>query len=152
MPGVYTVLAYTTVKGVATPPAICTVTVGVPVPPVPPGPVPPGPVPVPAPLRVLILYETKDTLTAEQQATLFGADVRAYLDAHCLKDGKQPAWRVWDKDVDAKNDAPEFQAALSKPHPSLPWIVIGNGTAGFEGPLPATKAEVLTLLKKWGGA
>lgn len=151
LPGKYTVLAWTTVKGVSTPPAVCTVVVGAPVPP---GPIPPGPdpsPPTPAPIRVLMLYESADKLTTVQQAILFSTDIRAYLDSHCLKEGTQPAWRVWDKSVDAKGESVEWQAVLAKSHPVMPCILIGNGKDGFEGPLPTDKAAAMELLRKWGG-
>lgn len=131
-----------------------------PLPPVPPGPnppVPPGPLP-PAPVSgaaVLILYDSAKVtaMPAAQQAILFEVDVRQYLDSKWPlgPDGKTKEWRIWDASVDATNDpSVALKAALARPHPSLPWIVVSNGRAGYEGPLPATAADALVLLKKYG--
>lgn len=127
----------------------------------PPGPGPgPGPTPGPAPIplpgfRVLMVVESADLskLPAAQVAVLTAADVRAYLNAKCAvgPNGVNREWRQWDKDVVTANEAPHWQAAMARPRQSLPWIVISTGTAGYEGPLPATVAETLTLLKRFGG-
>lgn len=148
-----------------------TVTVGPRPPPVPPGPTPPGPTPPgptppgptpepPAPIpgganRVLIVYESSDLprYTPEQASVFSAASVREYLARKCAKgpDGKTPEYRVWDKDVDTSSVSDTWKEAMKLPRQSLPWIIISNGTTGFNGPLPPNAADTLTLLKKYMG-
>lgn len=127
-----------------------------PVPPEP-GPTPPGPEP-PAPipggeLRVLIVEESADRakLPAAQQAVLFSPRVRDYLNTNCAvgPDGKTPEWRILDKDTDLSGESAIWQAVMKRPRQSLPWIVIGYGNTGYEGPLPATVDEMLKLLARY---
>lgn len=131
------------------------------------GPTPPGPGPGPAPtpnpvnpapipepgFRVLILFESMEVLPAAQQSILTGKRVRDYLDAKCVTepDGKTKGYRIWDKDTVSDADLPVWSKAMKRPHGSIPWIIVSNGTTGFEGPLPATVDEALSLLKKYGG-
>jgi hypothetical protein len=131
------------------------------VPPVPPGPTPPGPVPPgPGPvtgMRVLVVYETADLgkMPAAQQSVLYAKPVRDYLDAHTPlgADGKTHAWRFWDANVDPKGDEKVWADLLARPHATTPWVVIADkdGKPAFEGPLPGTITDTLTLLKKYGG-
>ncbi len=126
-----------------------------PVPPIPPLPPKPDP-PIPAPgLRVLIVYETADLgkLPAGQLAALYSADVRAYLNAKCVKgpDGKTAEWRLWDRDISVVGESKLWQDAMARPRKSLPSVIISNGATGYEGPLPSSIAETLALLKKFGG-
>ncbi len=58
---------------------------------------------------------------------------------------------MWDAGVDASQESQLWQDALKRKRGALPWLVISNGKSGFEGPLPATVDETLTLLKKYGG-
>ncbi len=128
----------------------------------PPGPTPPGPTPDPpspapipgAGLRVLLVYEAADLARypAGQVAALYSQEVRDYLNAKCPKGpGQQPEWRCWDKDVPTANESATWQNAMKRPRASTPWIIVSNGTAGFEGPLPASVADLLALLRKYGG-
>ncbi len=126
-------------------------------PPVPPGPNPPGPVPpIPdAGFRVLIVEETAELskMPASQVQIRTSKTVRDYLDAKCAigPDGKTREYRIWDKDVPAQNDpSVAMKAALARPRASIPWIIISNGKAGYEGALPLTVADTMTLLKKFG--
>ena len=164
VPGKYRLLAYTAKGDVPSEPALCLVVIEGTPPPVPPGPVPPtppdpptpppSPAPIPEPgFRVLMVYETQDRLTSAQKSVLMAGDVRTYLNAKCAKgaDGRTPEWRLWDKDVDPKNEAPLWQAAFKRPRASYPWVLVSNGTKGYEGPLPATIADMLKLLKSLGG-
>jgi len=115
-----------------------------PVPPVPPG--PPG-------LRVLIVYDATKAAQKGIDAILKGAEVRTYLASKCAKgaDGKTPEYRVWDKDTDVSAEAKTWQDAMARPRVTVPWILISDGAKGYEGPLPATVAETMALLKKYGG-
>ncbi len=141
-----------------------------------PTPTPADEVPIPnvTGLHVLVLYESGDasTLPAAQQAVLYGKTVRDYLNLKSPlgPDGKTHQWRMWDKDVDASNEQPLWQDALKRgldkvknwiqpkdkdgkpvgPTKAVPWIIVSNGKAGYEGPLPANVADMMTLLKKYG--
>lgn len=117
-------------------------------------PVEPAPIPDKG-FRVLIVYETSDLakLPAAQTAVLTSAEVRGYLNDKCVAgpDGKNKEWRVFDKDTDVSRESKLWQAAMKRERKSVPWIVVSNGTTGFEGPLPANIADTLVLLKKYGG-
>lgn len=129
--------------------------------PTPPGPTPPtpqpaDPAPIPAPgFRVLIIYETLKvtTLPADQQNAIFSKAVADYLNARCIKgvDMKTPEFRFYDPAIDASADGPIWVEAMKRPRKSLPWLIVSDGNKGYEGPLPPNEAELLTLLKKYGG-
>jgi hypothetical protein len=128
----------------------------VPVPPipVPPVPVPPSPAPIPAAgLRVLIVYESSEIgkLPAKQVSILTSVPFRTFLDANCAAgpDGKTKEWRLYDKDVDLTNEAPLWKTAMARPRTAIPWLIVSNGTTGFEGPLPATVDETQKLIQKY---
>lgn len=161
--GTYEVWAWNAKGDVASDLAVCKVTIGD-VPPDPgpgPGPGPdPGPTPGPAPIpvagfRVLMLYEEEDKAKypASQLSVLTGRAVRDYLESKCVvgPDSKTREYRIWDKDVDASPESKHWQDALKRPRTALPWVIISDGKTGFEGPLPQTIEETLTLLKKYGG-
>ena len=123
-------------------------------PPVPPNPVPPIPAPIAAPgLRVLMLYESSQLskLPVAQSAILYDTGLRTYLDSTTPvgKDGKTHEYRIWDKDVNPAGDDQIWQDALKRPHATIPWILISNGTTGFEGPLPADPASTKALIQKY---
>ncbi len=130
-----------------------------PVPPGPNPPVPPGPTPTPAPipepgLRVLIVYESAELskVPSPQAAILTAKSVRDYLNAKCVvePDGKTKGYRMWDKDVvGVENDYPTWATAFKRPRASVPWLLVSNGTAGFEGPLPGTPDAFVELVKKF---
>lgn len=119
-----------------------------PTPPTPPNPPPPVP---DAGFRVLVVRESATPLTPAQRLILSDSTVRAYLDAHCVKENGQPGWRVFDPDTDMTAAAKPWQEMMKRPRASLPWVVISNGTTGFEGPLPATVDDFLVLARKYGG-
>lgn len=160
-PGAYPVFAYTALGGKPTEAVRCLVIVGVPPEPGPTPPEPgPGPKPDPAPIpdagfRVLMIYETAEvqSLPPAQSSVLFSKQVRDYLDKKCAtgRDGKTKEWRIWDKDIDTAGESKAWQAAMSRKRDAVPWIVISNGSTGYEGPLPANVADALSLLKKYGG-
>lgn len=121
-------------------------------PPEPPGPGP-GPAPIPvAGFRVLIMYD-KDTLTADQQGIVFGADVRKYLDTKCIvgADGKTPDRRIYPAGVDASGEAQWIRDVIQRHPGQRSWMVISDGKTGYDGPIPANAADALALLKKYGG-
>lgn len=153
-PGTYKV-KLRSIKGSDVGTARATVTIGTP------GPGPgPGPNPPPTPLaglRALILYESADLgkMPAAQETALRSKAVRDYLDSKCVKGPSGTAeWRCWDKDVSPAGETPQWQALYNRPHASTPWLVIADGANNnpvYEGPLPGTEAELLGLLKKFGG-
>jgi hypothetical protein len=173
-PGTYTLTA-AAVSGSEPLIAQCDIIVGTPVPPVPPGPVPPGPVPPgptppqppdpfgngtsargPPAFRVFICYDPKTlpSLPPAQETILYAQAVRDYLQAHCATgpDGKTKEYRIWPAQVDASAESALWQKVAKRPEATLPWIVIGNGTTGWEGPLPKDTEATLELLKKYGGS
>jgi hypothetical protein len=156
--GVFRVWAVTARGDKVSERAECLVTVGTPPEP-PPGPTPPGPDPPPRPggtfSRALILYESAETgkMPLAQQNVLYDSTVRASLDAKCAPDagGKTKAWKIWDKDVDASGEGKAWQDLMARPRASVPWIILANDAGVvYEGPLPATVADTLALLAKYG--
>lgn len=123
----------------------------IPVPPVPPGPTPPAPIPA-AGLRVLMVYDQKK-LTPALTDILFSKDIADYLNAKCAvgPDGKTREWRIWPSTVDVKNETAVWKNAFNRPRTAGDWIIVSDGKTGFEGPIPSSESEVLTLLKKYGG-
>lgn len=114
----------------------------------PPDPIPPSPVPIPVEgLHVLIVYDDQamTTLPQSQIDVLYSTELRAYLRS------KGNNFRVWKKNTNPTGDTKVWQDAFARPRKSLPWIVVSNGKTGYEGPLPATVAEALALVKQYGG-
>lgn len=133
--------------------------------PTPPGPKPPDPKPPgPAPaekspfegdgFRVLVVFESGASLTPGQHSVIYGRTVRDYLTAKCAKgpDGKTPDFRIYDKDVDASGEHPNWQRALARPRKTIPWVVLGNSPTNWEeGPVPGNVPDAMNLFKKYGG-
>lgn len=127
--------------------------------PIPPEPKPPEPKPpdvAPIPVdgfRVLIIHESADKIPPAQRAIVTAQVIRQYVNAKCVKgpDGVTAEARFWDKDTIVSGESKLWQDAMNRPRSSIPWIIISTGKAGFEGPLPATVADTLALLKKYGG-
>lgn len=137
-----------------------TVTIGDAPPPVPPPgpPPPPTPLPEPAPIpvagfRVLIVYETADLsrMPAAQSAIIYSKSVRDFLNAKCVvgPDSKTKEFRIYDKDVDASGESKIWQDAMKRPRTSVPWLIVSDGTQGYEGPLPADVDATLAILRKY---
>jgi hypothetical protein len=104
-------------------------------------------------LHVLIVFETDDAtkLPAGQRNVLYSAPMRTFLDSQCPvgPDGVTHEWRIYDKDVVGAEEP--WKSALARPRSSLPWVVISNGTSGYEGPLPSSTEEMKTLVSKYAG-
>lgn len=124
----------------------------VPVPPTP-GPTPgPGPGPSPGPLAKawIVIIEA----TAEAKADR-GQWVR---DQDLLKYIKDKGWRLRHSDVNAKDATgntptdlvPYIKRASGKAMPQV-YVVGDDGKVRYEGALPATPADMLAILKKFGG-
>lgn len=118
---------------------------------------PPIPAPIPADgFRVLIVYETSTVslLPRGQQNILSSPVVRNYLNTHCVRgpDGWTPEWRQYDQDTIFPTTCTEVWCkAMARKRDAVPWVVISDGKTGFEGPLPGSVDEMMTLLKKYGG-
>lgn len=125
-----------------------------PKPPIPPDPNKPAPIPL-AGFRVLIIEESdaafRKKLTPGQFNFMFGAASRGWLDSICTAEANQPGYRIYDKDATGVNDTQSWpRDALKRPRGSeLPWIIISNGTTGFEGPMPATESDIKALVQKY---
>lgn len=113
----------------------------------------PGPTPTPGALRVLLTYESGELskLPHTQVAILSSTEIRSYLNEKCVKDDGKPAFRFWDKDVDASRELPVFKNELAKPRASLPWLCIDNGKDWYSGPAPVSVEAAMELFKKYGG-
>ena len=164
--GTYRVIAVAAKGGRLSDFAVCTVTVGKPVPPTPPQPptppvpptppAPPEPAPIPAEgFRVLTVVETGELskLAGGQHAALYSKEVRDYLNSRCVvgPDGKTKEWRIWDQHADPSAEQAHWREAMKRPRQSLPWVLVSDGKRGYEGPLPATPEAFLELLKRYGG-
>jgi hypothetical protein len=126
------------------------------------GPDPPDPVDPPNPdgsspfagegLRVLIVYERDDVggYPQDQLAVLFAAPFRTWLNEQCVEVDGAPAYRILDADAEPIGVAADVWAkALQRQRDGLPWILIGNGTTGYEGPLPADIEATKTLIARF---
>lgn|SRR3990167_2973428 len=123
-----------------------------PIPPKPPDPPqPPAPIPL-AGFRVMVIYESEAALPSKQQAILTGKEVRDYLNSKCIPtpDGAKRGWYITDKDADFSGESKTWQDAVKRPRTTLPWVIVSNGVAGFEGPLPEDVSAMMALLRKYG--
>lgn len=120
----------------------------------------PDPQPTPGKISVLMIEDTakRPLLPRPQLDAMTSQAVRGYLNAHCAKaaDGT-PQWRLWHVGNSAEHEAENWQRAMAQfkaisPAPALPYIMISNGVTGYGGPLPQTEADLMALLRKWGGA
>lgn len=126
------------------------------------GPTPPKPPDPPSPsapivadgFHVLILYQDKDSvkLPPGQFGAIFGKPIRDYLNTHCKvgTDGLA-GWRIVDIDNDLSQMPKHFRDAVARNRTGVPWLIVSDGKTGFEGPLPVSINETLTILKKFGG-
>lgn len=118
---------------------------------VPPEPSTDPPIPLEG-LRVLISFDatTATNLPPSQLVVIYGRKLREYLDANTpIGAENQHEWRIWPHQVDARGEKKHWQNAMKRNRKTLPWILISNGTIGFEGPLPSTVDETLSLIKKY---
>jgi hypothetical protein len=87
----------------------------------------------------------------ETQVILAGADVREFLAVNCVSEGGVAGFRIYDPDVALTSESPTWQKAMARPRSQIPWVVISNGTTGYEGPLPKTPTEFLDLCRRYVG-
>lgn len=122
-------------------------------------PLPPSPFPAEG-FRVLILEESGER-TPALQSLIHNPEVEGYLNTKCAKgiDAKAtPEWRVLDDDYTTEQQKrwadswqKAYEAAKKDSAGKRPWIVVGNGKSGESVPLPTSRADLLTLLRKYGG-
>jgi hypothetical protein len=134
------------------------VTIGV-TPPVPPDPVPPDPVP-PTPgdgLRVLIVEDplARAGLAAAQREIIMSiatGSVVDYMTKNCKTVNNVPEWRILDAShLDMSKETKDWQDAAAKwktLNLKVPSWIVTDGATADAGPLPATPAEALVVLKK----
>jgi hypothetical protein len=121
--------------------------------PVPPGPNPPQPNPTvktnpfgDETPRILIMYDPLGpALTSTQSSIVYGADCRKAMEAFAPNDGL----RIWPKGQASATKV--WADALARPKASYPWIMVGKGKVGYDGPLnDATVTDFLAWLGKVG--
>lgn len=118
-----------------------------------PDPTPEPPIPVGA-LRVIFVRESADNLAGEQLHVWNSTQIAAYLNAKCIKDGNQPGWRKYDKDMSADKDTAGMKAlwdsAKGKAVAMLPLaIIVAVGTQATVYDIKdQTETGVLAMLKK----
>lgn len=121
-----------------------------------PGPFPPPPPPPPvvSSFRVIYVTESATNLTKTQNAVINSQATVAYLNSKVTKTNNWPDWRSYDPQTGAEKDYPGLSAMWTAAKPAIttvPCVVIQvNGNVTIE-PFPASAAEALTLLKKYGG-
>lgn len=128
-----------------------------PVPPVDPVKPPLNPSPFKEPgFRVMIVFESGKVLSIGQHSAVYGKKVRDYLDEKCpVGVGGLKDWRIFDQNDDLSAVEPIWKAALARERKSVPWIVVGDGKVGYEGPIDkdgkVDGEPILQFLKKYGG-
>lgn len=119
-----------------------------------PGPTPTPPRPDGAPIegegfRVLFIAETGEEMTKDIQEAFYSPDVLSFLNSVCIKVNDTPDFRRVDPDTQFTDPNHRFAKALARPRTSLPWIIISNGTTGYEGPFPGGKSATLELIRSF---
>lgn len=159
VPGRYRLVAWTAVGDIPSDPAICVIIVGdAPTPGPGPGPNPDPIPPTPSPSvtdgkRCILIYESAELskLPEKQRQILTAKVVRDYLRAKCDKepDGKTPSCGFFDKDDALDGYSPKLSSLMKRERKQVPWVIVGNSKTSYEGPLPASLDEFMTLLKKY---
>ena len=115
----------------------------------PPKPEPDKVAPIPLPgLRVLMVFESSQG----PPEPFLNVDVQQWLTSNCaVSESNTAEWRMIDQNdtfvVGKKSE--HWKAAAERPRSSVPWVVISNGTTGYEGAPPATADQFLELLKRF---
>lgn len=121
---------------------------------------PPKPKPEPKPpeavtsFRVLLIYESAATLTAEQKAVVYGVEMESAIRTATAGDAAKFGWRRLDKDADPSTLPAGLREVWAKAKPALtevPCVVLqANDKITIES-LPATPAEGASLVAKHRG-
>lgn len=101
-------------------------------------------------IRVLVVYELDDvsSYSPEQMKALYSKRLRTWAIENCAKDASgAPEMRIFDQHTAGQPE--QWQKLLAKPRQAMPWLIVGNGKKGYEGPMPATEAETIALLEKF---
>jgi hypothetical protein len=97
--------------------------------------------------------------TPPQRAALGGAETATYLNAKTTT----PGWRVFDtnqqfigegmwKEAQKRAIADHAAWEAKNPGKKTPWLLCGNGTKGYSGPVPEDSLDkTLEILKRYGG-
>lgn len=111
---------------------------------IPPPDVDPAPIPVSS-LHVLIIEEKDDrsNLPASQVNIFTSTSLRKWLTEN------KAQWRMFDDDVDQSLLEKKWKDGMGRARTALPWIVISNGSNGYEGALPKTEADLIQILEKY---
>lgn len=127
-----------------------------PEPPKPDKPTPDEPIVKPLPaegLRVLIVSENeaRHELSPGQVGEIFGTKLAAYLNENCVKVGGKPEWRILDPHAPMEAASEVWVEAMRRPRSAHHWLLVSNGKAGWEGPLPKTADEVIAIVERVKG-
>jgi hypothetical protein len=81
-----------------------------------------------------------------------GKQFRDFLELKCVvgPDSRTKEYRIYDADISMSGESKLWQDVMKRPRSSIPWIVISNGTTGFEGPLPNSVEDAIALINKYG--
>lgn len=100
--------------------------------------------------RALITYPEamRDQLPIGQKQMLTSTDLRAWLDANCVKNaaGKEE-WRIWPDDADPKNEGDVWKRLMPLAKGKGMWVVAGNGKQGVNQKAPEDAAAMIKLLE-----
>lgn len=112
-----------------------------------------GEAPIEGPgLRVLFVSETSEQLPRDVDEVFYSPIVAAWLNANCVKVDGQPEFRRVDADTQFTDPNHRFAKALNRPRASLPWLIVSDGKAGYEGPFPGGVQQTIELLKRFQAA
>lgn len=99
-------------------------------------------------IRVLIVYDLDDLQKYSPQVmdTMYSKDLRVWAVNNAAKDETgQPELRIFDQHI--QNQPERWMKALQRPRVGMPWLIVGNGKKGYEGPLPPTEEATIALLE-----
>lgn len=134
--------------------ATCVVMVGKAPKPEPPGPKPdpslPAPIPV-AGFRVLIVCESSEQikLSKGQLSVMYGEAAREWMVSKAAKVNGSPEVRIYDKDINLAGESKLWKDALARPRTGVPWLLVSNGTTGWEGVMPESLPDIMAIMQKY---
>jgi hypothetical protein len=94
-------------------------------------------------LHVLIVHERDDPISIDQQEILYSAPMRQWL----AEIGANS--RILDQNSIFAGSNEVWEKALARQRDGLPWILIGNGDAGYEGELPENMTAAKELIARF---
>lgn len=102
--------------------------------------------------RAVFVYKASEGIPA----VLSTPEFMSYMNQKTAKglDGKTPEWRRYADTLtaDAIRDYPTMEEYLKQvPQGSASYMVMGNGTTYYAGPIPTSGAELMAEVKKHGG-